>query len=222
MKFMKISMKLLTKFNKFRNTTVFIHGFRKDISSWNKNDRGTDILIEETLSQVSNTVLIQLDDEDYKKNISETSEQIYDQLNQLLTTKITLVAHSQGSFYAICLSELYPNIFGKLLLIDPTVKRTEYLELLKDAAEGLPEDSTERYKVKNFDELPTGETLSPKIIVRIHLNFIEESMSKISYLNKLTNKNAKSRFIIHYNIGHMIHWVIPHVIMDSIKKIIKL
>lgn len=211
-------MKFIPKLGKFKNTIVFIHGFRKDTSSWNYDSKGKALLVEETLSQVSNTILIQLEEEDYLFPVSYVSEKIYTSLFDFLNTKITLVTHSNGSFYALKLAENYPNIFNKLFLIDPTIKTPEYLEYLKN----FPEDLVECSQVVNFEDLPTGINFQPKVIVRIHFDYDEDYTSIIPYYNRLTNKNTKSRLILHYGIGHMIHWKIPHVIIDSIKELIKI
>jgi len=199
---------------KSKNTVVFIHGFQKDTYSWNYNSKNKPILIEETLAKSNNTVLIQMNQEDYMMTTTEASNKIYEQLTDYLNTKITLVTHSLGSFYALKLAELYPNTFKKLLLIDPTIKTPEYFEYISSQ----PLDNN---KLKNYHDLPTGLTLSPKIIVRIHFDYNPDIIHKIPYYNKMTNKNTKSRLILHDNIGHMIHWKIPHVIIDSINEMIK-
>ena len=218
---MEITMKLIANFNKFRNTIVFIHGFRKNAYYWNEDEKGKQLLIERYLSKTANTILIQLEEDDYKKSVSEVSAQLCSALKEFASTKITLIAHSHGAFYGLKLAELDPIIFGRLLLIDPSIKTPEYLEYLKSKAQGQSEYTIEACKVNNFSDLPTGESLTSRIIVRIHLNFTEETASRISYYNKLTNKNVKSRLIVHYKIGHMIHWAISQTIIDSIKELIK-
>lgn len=44
------------------------------------------------------------------------------------------------------------------------------------------------------------------------------NIEKIVALNKLTNKNCESRLIIN---SHMIHYIIPYVVIDSIQELIK-
>jgi pimeloyl-ACP methyl ester carboxylesterase len=182
--------------NKFRKTIVFIHGFRKDTNSWNYNSK-------------NKAILIQLEDEDYKLSVSEVSEKIYSFLKDFIDTKMILVTHSNGSFYKLKLVETYPDIFRKLFLI----KTPEYLKYLQS------KNPVERSKVENFEDLPTGENILSKVIIRIHFNYTEDNISLIPYYNKLTNKNMKSRFILHYDIGHMIHWKIPDVIIASIREL---
>lgn len=203
--------------HKFKNTIVFISGFRKDNSSWNYDSKNKPLLIEETLSKVANTVLIEFTDDDYKLPVSQVSEQFYERLREFSSTNIVLVAHSIGSFYTLKLSKIDSHLFQKILLIDPTIKTPEYLEYLKS----FSEDPVKEKQVANFDDLPDVNNISTKTVVRIHFDYNDDMTSKIPYFYKLTNKNAKSRLIMHYKIGHMIHWNIPGVIIDSIKEFLK-
>ena len=78
--------------------------------------------------------------------------------------------------------------------------------------------------------MPICEDIPKQIIVRIHLNVkINKApqkniifFDKISYLDKLVKQNMKSRLCLHVDVSHMIHYKIPHVIIDSIKEIYKL
>lgn len=203
--------------HKFKNTVVFISGFRKDSSSWNYDSKNKPLLIEETLSKVANTVLIEFTDDDYKLPVSQVSQKIHERLQEFSSTNIVLVAHSIGSFYALKLTKIDPHLFHKVLLIDPTIKTPKYLQYLKF----FPGDPVKEQQVINFDDLPDVNNLSTKTIIRIHFDYNEDMLSDIPYYHKLTNKNAKSRLIMHYEIGHMIHWNTPGVIIDSIKEFIK-
>lgn len=107
--------------------------------------------------------------------------------------------------------------------MDPTIKTPEYYQELQNRANSLPEDSVAIYKFQHYEDIPTGLDLKPSVIIRIHLNINDDiALAKIAYLDRLTNKNIKSRLIIRYDVSHMIHYHIPHVIIDSIKEISKL
>lgn len=190
-------------------TVVFIHGFRKEATSWNITSTGKLIQIQENIAKNSNTVLIQMTEEDYMLSVTHVVERI----KKLLDSRndIILVTHSIGSLYAVKLAELYPDIFKKLLLIDPTIKTPKYHAYLMN-----------ENRLVHYDDLPEGLNLPAKVIVRIHFDYNLESTYNIPYYNKMTNKNVKSRLILHNNIGHMIHWKIPHVIIDSINEMIRL
>lgn len=213
-------MRIIFNYNKFKTTLLFIHGFGKDISSWNTTQSGKSIKFEETLSKTANTILIEFKNEDYEKSMSDKINEIYSLITDFLKTQMIIIAHSYGCFYALLLAEKYPKVFNKLLLLDPTVKNNDYLLQLEKAAKGTAEDSIECAKLDRFPSLPSGEGLPSQIIVRVHLN-ITDDIKKIVSLNSLTNKNVKSRLTVHYDIGHMIHWSIPNTIIDSVKELIK-
>jgi len=210
-------MKVIFNIQNFKKTILFIQGFRKHYLNWNLSETNKPINIESNLSKSCNTILLDLDDNDYQKSITILSEEIYQHLSPLITSKITIVAHSYGAFYALKLAEFYPKIFSRVLLLDPTIKSPEYLDYLKLKKSN---DSLELFKITHFEELPSPLILNNNIIVRIHFNIsTNEDLNKINYLDQLTNKNCKSRLILHYNISHMIHYTIPAVIIDSIKEI---
>ena len=228
-------MKLISHLQKFKTTIVFIHGFRKSSLQWNYSETNHPLLIEETLSNIANTILIDLTDEDYLQDITAITEEIYRQLvislglgpseitNPVINTKIVLVAHSQGSFYCLRLAEMYPTLFSRLLLLDPTLKNRSYHDLLESKLAKNPGDIVERAKLKHFDNLP-GCNLKNSVIVRAHVNISPSSdlMDSIVELDQLTNKNSKSRLVIHYEVSHMIHYKIPHVVIDAVKELSKI
>lgn len=212
-------MTYTSKMNNYKNTIIFIHGFKKDNASWNYDSKNKHICIEESLSKKANTISIQFTEEDYCKPCSEICENIINMFKELKLGKIIIVAHSIGSFYALKLAELNPILFGTLLLIDPTIKTPHYYEYLKSKSES--ENHIELHQLKNFEDLPTDTNIMAKVIIRIHFDYCDNSILDIPYYAKLTNKNMKSRLILHNDIGHMIHWQIPHVIIDSINELIK-
>lgn len=201
---------------------LFIPGFRKKNTDFNITDEGKGINIETTLFKMYNTITIQFSEDDYQKPVPDIADQIYQNIIMNFKKDIVIVAHSFGAFYAIHLAKTYPNIFTKLLLIDPSIKTTSYHEKLQLNANMYGPKDTETYKLKNYDSLPIGVDLKSNIIVRVHVALIIGlSADKIFILNKLTNKNVKSRFIVHPNASHMIHYQHPDVIIDSIKELIK-
>lgn len=206
-----------------KNTVIFIHGFRKHYNDWNITaGRGPpkSIRIEERIRQNNNTVLVGIDEEDYKQPISNISEIIYAGISELLSTSITIVTHSYGSFYAFYLAEKYQ--ISKLLLIEPVVPSVTFFTLLKERANDKNLDSVECYKVNNFNMYPTGKNIKSRVIVRIHLNVNGDKISDITEFSALTNKNIKSRLIIHYKSSHMIHYTKPDIIYDSITELLAL
>ena len=210
-------MHLTINYIKSKTTIIFIHGFLKNSSYWNLTETGHPIEIEAILAKTYNTVLIDLIQQDYIKSISEIANEIYIKLEQLIKTKIILVGHSHGAFYCLRLAELYPVVFSQLILLDPTVKNDNYLNFLKSK-----DDIITQAKLKHFDDLPSGNNLKSSIIIRIHINIDSTLINDIKELDVLVNKNTKSRLIVHYNVTHMIHYKIPHTIIDSIRELIKI
>ncbi|CAH6419462.1 Hypothetical protein HVR_LOCUS643 [uncultured virus] len=203
-----------------RKTILFIHGFGKKYDDWNvgvtHNNIVKDLRIEENLRKTHNTVLVQIEENDYKQSFESVIAQIYVEISKLLTTKLTIVAHSYGCLYAMSFAEIY-NL-GSLLLIEPVIKSLEFLAELKLRAINKDEDSVEHHKLVNFDILPTGSGIRNNIIMRIHVNS-ECEVRNLEKLDSLTNKNIKSRLIVHYKASHMIHYKLPHMILDSIKEL---
>ncbi len=44
-------MNLITNYNNFKNTIIFIHGYNKDARSWNYDSKDKNIKIEEQLAK---------------------------------------------------------------------------------------------------------------------------------------------------------------------------
>ena len=226
-------MKFYPTFNNHKSTIIFFPGFRKNHNDFNITDHGKKILVESTISTTCNTILVNIDDNDYKKSVPQLAEEIYQEIVNchMSETKLIIVAHSLGSFYALYLCETYPNIFGKILLIDPAIKSITYhTQLIADAKNKL-DDTVEYAKLKNYEYLSDGLTLHNKIIVRIHINLNTKKiisdpvvcLDEISYLNavnKITNKNTKSRLVVHANVSHMIHYKMPGAIIDAIRELV--
>lgn len=193
-------MKLVFSDTSYKTSIIFFHGFRRSYDDFNP--------VQKSLSNF-NFIEVSLNDEDYIKPIPKLCEELMRSLPQ--NQKTVIIAHSQGCFYAIELAKIYPECFCKLLLIDPTSKDHEYFKLLQNSIE----DPVQKQKLENWDEIPSGLDLSFKVIVYIHLN-IKDTVDKIVYFDQITNKNIKSRLIVHYNVGHMIHQKLTAVIAQSI------
>ncbi|AYV77110.1 MAG: hypothetical protein Barrevirus12_19 [Barrevirus sp.] len=58
----------------YKHTIVFIHGNKKDKSDFSITDNNKEIGIETELSKTCNTVLIQIEIDDYMKPIKEGSK----------------------------------------------------------------------------------------------------------------------------------------------------
>ena len=232
--FVKIfSMKFYPTLNNHKTTIIFLPGFRKNHNDFNITEHGKKISIESTISILCNTILVNIDENDYKKSVPQLAEEIYQEIVNchMLETKLIIVAHSLGSFCALYLCETYPNIFGKIFLIDPAIKSSTYhTQLIADAKDKL-DDTVEYANLQNYKYLSDGLSLHNKIIVRIHININTKKMisdpalclEEISYLetvNKITNKNTKSRLVVHANVSHMIHYKMPGAIIDAIRELV--
>ncbi len=100
-------------------------------------------------------------------------------------------------------------------MIDPIIKSDLFLSYLKSLIASKSSDENTLYKINNFDQLPNH------VIVLIHLNINLNDIinDNIVQMDKLTKQNTKSRLMIHVNVSHMIHYKIPHVVIDSIKNL---
>lgn len=216
-------MKVYFNHNNHKNNLLFVHGYLKDHSHWNISEYNKVIDIEKTLSKSCNTIILSFDYDDYEKTIMEVCDEIYYQINQyygdnISKNNIMIVSHSYGSFYSFALSNKYPKIFNKLLLIEPTLKTQIYLDYMKKK-----NDSHSEWVINNFDSLPSGINIKAGVIVRIHINYTDSyPEEKLLCMDRITNKNIKSRIMIHPNKSHMLHYDIPGVIIDSIREVIKI
>lgn len=196
----------------FKKTVIFFPGYTKTGADFNvpKN-----IAIEEHIRKTYNTVLITI--EDYRIPINDITTQIYDKIVNLLRTKLILLSHSYGSFYAMDFVITYNTLNTSLILIEPCVKTDNFLFYLKS----LPFDEVNQWKINNFEYYPNHLLIPKQCIVKIHLDFdgSDYVKEKIYELDKIIKKHTKSRLMVHANIGHMIHYKIPHVIIDTIKSI---
>ena len=219
-------MKVFITNNNHKYTIIFIHGFMKHYNSWNVTEGNKVINIEKNISKICNTVLVQIEEEDYMKPIDKVANEIYVELQPLLHTNITLGCHSYGSFYCISLAINYPKIFSRIVMLNPSIKTQAYYDYL------ATKDQTDinTYKLKHFDELPDHTNIHNKIIISIHVNldstkYNEDKLTlfdKMIQLNKMTNKNVKSKLYLYVYVSHMIHYKISDKIYQSIKDIYKL
>jgi pimeloyl-ACP methyl ester carboxylesterase len=199
-----------------KTTVVFISGFQKSCTTWNVTERGKEINVEKTISLTYSTLLIEMEDEDYLESVENISLRV----NEILENeeKIILIVHSYAAFYAISLAKMYKNKYNKIILIDPTVKNDDYLNYLYEKED----DIFTRYKIENFSLYPDFNNFPQNVIVYAHLNLdTEDNLNKVFDLDKITKMNVKSKLMVHCNVGHMIHYKIPAVIIESIKDIIK-
>ncbi len=88
-------------------------------------------------------------------------------------TKIIIITHSYGSFFGTQLCIDHPNIYTKLLMLDPTLKTGSYFKYLTDINKEFSNTNKElsEAKLSNFEFLPDFKKLIPKIMVRIHYNY---------------------------------------------------
>ena len=211
-------MKVIIQKNKFKKTALFIHGFGKTGDQWNISEYNKEINIELHIRKTHNTILITLHENDYLRPIFDVSDEIFKLIKDLINTKIICITHSYGSFYAMSMSIQHPKLFDKIIMLDPTLKTTKYFEYLKT----LDHNDINQYKIDNFDIIYPNHLDIPKnVIMKIHFNINTNTNAnmKLKELDKITKQNTKSRLMVHVDVGHMIHYKIPHIIIDSIKNI---
>lgn len=209
-------MKIIISDTKYKVTIIFSRGYTKSGEDWNITSHNKEIGIESHIRKTRNTVLISLDQEDYQRPMSDVSSSIYQGTKHLLKSKVVVVTHSYGSIFGMLLAILYPKFVTTLIMLDPTIKTNDFLTYLKS----LSVTESNQYKINNFDTLPNHRDIPNNIIVKIHWNIKADMKldSELIELDHIVKKNTKSRLVIHVNVSHMIHYTIPHVIIDYIKE----
>mgnify|MGYP001243237282 CR=1 FL=1 len=195
---------------------IFIHGFNKNSSSWNKTDSGKIINIEETIKKKATTVLIDLFEDIYSEPIPEIANKLYNNIKSSIPKmgKIIIVAHSYGAFYALSLAQSnHEHIYG-ILLLDPIVKSDEYKNYLAKSNSPIQLE-----KLKNFDSIPNPIPLKNKIIVKICLKVDDDIYEKTQYFDKLTRNNINSDILVYPNRSHMLHYDMHDKIISIIKQL---
>lgn len=194
---------------------ILIHGYNQTIDSWNVTKSGKVIQLDKILSAKYNTIIIQIDQEDYLKSVPELSNEIHEKLSlHAENSKKIVLAHSYGCFYAISLAINHDKTY-RLLLLDPTIKTLDYYEMIKNRA--IDNDLVSISKYENYSLLPNYSDIKSKTIIIIHLankNILE----KISVLIDATKKNIKSRLMIEH-CSHMVHWDIPERVCISVDEL---
>lgn len=189
-------------------TVIFINGYNKNSTTWNITEHGKNIGVETQVSKKVNTILLSLDPSDYIDTIPNLCTKIHNLVRDYIRKKVVLVTHSYGCFIAYGLNNLFPKIYNHMTLIDPTMKDNNYYEYLLSKSN----DTIHKSKLDNWDSIPSSVNINT--ILRIHIN-VGESIEKIKYYDKMTNKNCASKLIVHYNVGHMIHYKRSgHIISD--------
>jgi pimeloyl-ACP methyl ester carboxylesterase len=215
------SMKIIINNTGHKISVIFIHGYTKSYTDWNETAHHKEIGIESHIRKIRNTILVDLSEEDYVRPVIDVVNEIYNQISEFLKTKIVCVCHSYGSFFGMQMAISYPKLLYGLILLDPSLKIPGYLEYLK-TCDPTP---TTSYKINHWDDLPDHLNVPQDLIAWTHLNFTSDDLlrqvEKITALDKLTKKNTKSKLMLHVDVSHMIHYKIPHVIIDSIKNITK-
>lgn len=202
--------------NNYKKSVLFIHGYNKKGEQWNITEFGKEIGIESHIRKTHNTILVTLDDKDYLSCISDVSLEIYENIKHLNNTKFICVTHSYGAIFATDMAIKYPNLFYSIIMLDPTIKSDDLLKYYKS----LEYNEKNQFKIDNFEKLPNYLEIPRNIIIKIHLNIDNNTdISTIIKYDASTKLNMKSRLMIHANIGHMIHYKIPHVVIDTIKSI---
>lgn len=154
--------------------------------------------------------------------IQEVSNIIHNYISQTFTPKFAIiVAHSYGTFYALELVQMNRNLYNKLFLIEPTIKTQEYSKYLEEQYE-LSRSQITEFKLKNFDLYPSYENLSPKIIVKIHLNLqsSDKNLPQLKSYYSMCNKNIQSSLHLYIDKSHMLHYTVPDTIIYHISQLL--
>ncbi len=188
---------------------LFIPGFNKDPGTWNVTENGKEINIESSIRKVFRTVLIEIN---YSKTIMEMAEEIYTDYLEAEDpkTKIVIVAHSYGSFYALALAQ-FKRLDG-LLFLDPTTKNQSYYNYLMR--------TKQETKIQMFDDFPIPTPLPQKTILKVFLIYREADERIIQY-GVMVKNNVFSDLILLVERGHMIHYEVPDKIIHAIRDLIK-
>ena len=208
------------KKDKEDSVVVFIHGFGKSSSDWNVSDYGKVISIEMGVKQYTNTVLVNLKDDDYLTHIQDTCDKIVC-VNNLVTFKhVHVVAHSYGCFYAMVMAEKYKTLVKSLVLIELTVKTHSYKLYLQSQ-----HDSISQAKVNNYDTLPDGSKIPNKTVISTHIainskdtniDYMTTQFQRLEYYKMWTNNNTHNELVLHPCKSHMLHYHVPHKIISCI------
>lgn len=212
---------------------LFIQGFLKDSSDWNKTTNGKYINIEQETQKIASTTLITFENGDYLLEINKICQLIWDYLLPcLINKKLIIASHSYGSFYSYGLANIYPKKITAMILLDPSIKDQYYYDYLAEKI-NLECDDEEikkiyQYKLENYDNIAIIPIITNNIIVNVHLNvntkkeidYMYRHFSKLEYFGKLTNKNIKSNISVHVNSSHMIHYKHPLEIILIISSLI--
>lgn len=196
-------MDIEVKNNNFKKTVIFFPGYHKTKEDFDE--------IEPHLSKTYNTVLITI--KNYCCPVHDLISELYGKIKELINTKLIVVSHSYGSFYAIDLVNSYHKLNIILIMLEPCLKTDYFLTYLKS----LQPDEVNQWKIDNFNSYPDHHNIPKQCVVKVHLNFDGNNLEEIYEINNITKVNMKSRLMIHAHIGHMIHYKIPHVIIDTIK-----
>ena len=194
-------MKIIVNDGQFKTTVLFIHGYNKTGLDWNMTEHGKPIDIETHIRKSRNTVIVSLDNQDYRRPPDDVAKEIYDSIKHY--KKIIGVSHSYGAIFATAICIMYPTLLTTIIMLDPTIKTNEFLNYLKS----LSTSETNMYKINHYDLLPNYLAIPNHIIIIIHFNYEQMDKSINQYiveLDKMTRKNVKSRLIV-------------HVIIDDIK-----
>jgi hypothetical protein len=83
------------------------------------------------------------------------------------------------------------------------------------------QDPITKFKIDNFSSYLSYDNFPQNISIHVHLNITNDrDISKLFELNKITKLNTRSKLMVHCDIGHMIHYKIPSVIITSINDLI--
>lgn len=192
---------------------IFIHGLGKNSNQWNITEHGKNINIEKIVASKSSTLMYDIKDftEDPQLIINDIIEKI-----KSIKGGWIIVCHSLGAIYSLGLLVHDISIIG-FVLIDPTPFDTKYIEIIQERG---------WIKVVNyFNNTTFSPSPSPKIRFNIHLNYeIDQSElfnRQVEYYTKFSNKNSKSKIILHPEKSHMLHYTDAPKIIESILEMTK-
>lgn len=205
-----------------KQSILFIHGFGKNAEHWDTTENNKEINIVKQIVKkniFAEVFCVELDETDYSRSTLDVAKDILNAVREIIEERrCIVVAHSSGSFCAMHLATLAPQQFTKLLLLDPTLSNISYKEHLLKKCKEDENDTVSARKLFYFDQLPS--IVPRQIVTRIHFNYIEGIGEKVKELYALTKQNTKSRLVLHYDVSHMIHYHLPHVVVDAILELV--
>lgn len=184
----------------FKKGIIFLSGRGKKYTTWNVTENGKYIGLEEMFRKRCNTCLVEFDPEDdiyYNKHFETENIADIPKLLDERTVLDPLIAILDPNVKWFVVTHSYGSYFASLLP--------------KSLIHGMV----------LIDPVSTNLLMFKFTIpIVVHLNILPNNTDRICDWTTVTNYHNKSAIIVHYDIGHMIHWSQPGKIQHSIENIL--